>query len=426
MATSSQFIGRHTSSSAGQHLALNRGANRLVAIRMRMRRLVAVMGAVVTPVMLAVPASAFTSSFVVASTPSARGSALNAIAARSATDIWAVGSYDNAAVDDAFLDPFALHFDGTAWKAVFPAGGTRFNDERLLGVAAIAANDVWAVGARKRTGFKSPVTPLALHFDGSKWVEIATPALGASRAWLTAVTSVASNDIWAVGTANSSGSTALLPLVEHWDGVSWKVVASPTPTPTSSSALLGAAATSPTNVWAVGSGGGRTLVERWQGAAWTIVPSADVPPQQPGAAVVDTLTSVTAISSTNAWAVGHAFDTVSGSGLTNRTVVEHWNGTKWSLVSAPSVEQHPQLTGVAAVGASDIWAVGSGWHDVATGVPVQHPILLHYNGASWSSVTPPANVGPSDNLLNGVTALPGGAVWAAGNESGRTLVLRRT
>jgi hypothetical protein len=62
----------------------------------------------------------------------------------------------------------------------------------LLGTAAIAPNDIWAVGGRR-----SNINPqtLAEHFDGNSWQVVPTPSLGA----LSSVAAVASNDVWAVG-----------------------------------------------------------------------------------------------------------------------------------------------------------------------------------------------------------------------------------
>ena len=63
-------------------------------------------------------------------------------------------------------------------------------------------------------------------------------------------------------------------LVEHWDGVRWRVV--PTPNATGSF-LTGVAAVSAQDVWTVGHVGqppnDRRLVEHWDGVRWRVVPS---------------------------------------------------------------------------------------------------------------------------------------------------------
>src|SRR5207247_2313765 len=71
----------------------------------------------------------------------------------------------------------------------------------------------------------------------------------------------------------------------HWDGSAWSIVATPN-APMDWSRLYGVAATSSNDVWAVGASQdvasvpGRTLIEHWDGSAWSIVPSPS-----PGAVV---------------------------------------------------------------------------------------------------------------------------------------------
>ena len=64
------------------------------------------------------------------------------------------------------------------------------------------------------------------------------------------------------------------------------------------------------------------------------------------------LYSVAAVSANDVWAVGYNANAV-GVG----TVIEHWNGTAWSIVPGP-VADYNYLSGVAAVSANDVWAVG--------------------------------------------------------------------
>jgi hypothetical protein len=57
-------------------------------------------------------------------------------------------------------------------------------------------------------------------------------------------------------------------MIEHWNGTSWAIVASPT----TSGLLRGVAGVSANNIWAVGG-----VVEHWDGMSWSIVsgPSVD-------------------------------------------------------------------------------------------------------------------------------------------------------
>src|SRR5213082_3404147 len=131
----------------------------------------------------------------------------------------------------------------------------------------------------------------------------------------------------------------------------WSVV--PSPNGSSSSNLSGVAAVSANDIWAVGSSGNQmsgaqTLIEHWNGTSWSVVTSAN-----PGS-IYNTLYGVTAISATNVWAVGYYVNTT---GVT-QTLIEHWNGTSWSVVKSPSpASMNNELFSVAAVSATNVWAV---------------------------------------------------------------------
>jgi hypothetical protein len=65
------------------------------------------------------------------------------------------------------------------------------------------------------------------------------------------------------------------------------------------------------------------------------------------------LFGITAISASNLWAVG-----VSVNNHT-QTLIEHWNGTKWSIFPSPTPGTNGGLSAVAASSAHNVWAVGS-------------------------------------------------------------------
>lgn len=64
------------------------------------------------------------------------------------------------------------------------------------------------------------------------------------------------------------------------------------------------------------------------------------------------LNAVTAVSATDAWAVGY-YQTPTAS----RALVEHWNGVAWRLVGSPA-PPGSELKGIAALSVNDVWAVG--------------------------------------------------------------------
>src|SRR5439155_753020 len=139
------------------------------------------------------------------------------------------------------------------------------------------------------------------------------------------VAAISANDVWAVG-YYSNGRTEQT-LIEHWNGSSWSVVLSPNPPGTSYAELYGVAAVSANDVWAVGEYGGGTLVEHWNGSSWNTMPSPN-----PHIGTADhKLKGVAAVSASDVWAVGNY-----NSGTAYQTLVEHWNGSNWSVVPSPN------------------------------------------------------------------------------------------
>src|SRR5207245_4448427 len=86
-------------------------------------------------------------------------------------------------------------------------------------------------------------------------------------------------------------------------------------------------------------------------------------------------------------------------------LAEHWDGSAWSVVAAPAPASASDsgLAGVATVSPTDVWSVGSSsGADLAT-------LIEHWDGATWSIVDSPTGA-----FLSGVTAVPGGLLWAVG------------
>src|SRR5262249_16309740 len=143
------------------------------------------------------------------------------------------------------------------------------------------------------------------------------------------------------------------------------------------------------DVWAVGSTGSQPLIEHWDGTSWSVVSS-------PNISHGGSLSAVTAISTNNVWAVGDA---------DNLTVdlVEHWDGTSWRVVSSPAFNGSLDVIhGVSADASNDVWVVGN-----------SPGLILHFDGTSWSrTVLPPARYGGP--ALFAVAALSPSNVWAVG------------
>ena len=159
------------------------------------------------------------------------------------------------------------------------------------------------------------------------------------------------------------------------------------------------------SVWAVGyfsdGGGSRTLTEHWNGRRWTVLPSPD-----PGSGD-NVLASLSVVSASSIWAVGD-----DAAGTRTRTLVLHWNGRRWARVASPSPGTLAVLTAVHAVSARDVWAVGLTGFTSSGGVKA---LIEHWNGRSWRRVAAPSPGPPgSDTELRAVTGLSRTSVWAGG------------
>lgn len=258
-------------------------------------------------------------------------------------------------------------------------------------------------------------TPTPVPVTGT-WQVVPSPAIAVSNstfgAKLNAVAVVSATDIWAVGFGPQPGGPAYAKqtLIEHWDGTSWRIVPSPNSPSTYSQVELDSVfALAANDVWAVGYGENPsgavspadiTLVEHWDGASWSIVPSPD--PDQ----AVNQLHSIAGVASNDLWAVG-----LRGEGgaacCPYESLIEHWNGTSWSVVSNPG---QTALQGVTAVAANDVWAVGT---PAAGG----GDIIEHWDGTAWSTVAAPiVNANGGGISLRAVTAVSATDIWAVGDQ----------
>ena len=320
-------------------------------------------------------------------------SIFKAVVAISANDVWATGYATG-------YKPLMEHWNGTQWQVV-PSPAQK-NGAIMNGLAAISTNDIWAVGRGNQGENGNAVT---MHWDGTRWKLFPAPSLDAGTA-LQSVTAISTKNVWAVGAVyGTSNGSEYATLIEHWNGTRWSIVSSPSSI-YSADILEGVSAVSAKDIWAVGNvfAGGTigTLaeIEHWDGTKWSLVNPANNGQNSP-------LYGVTAISANNVWAVGYNSSTNVG-----QTLVEHWNGTSWSIVASPNVGMGSNaLTAVTAVSANNIWATGN--YYISTFVT--QTLIEHWDGTQWSVVKSP-NAGTSNNYLNGVSSVPGTSdVWTVGS-----------
>src|SRR5215472_15385890 len=341
---------------------------------------------------------------------------------------------------------------GSGWSIV-PSYNLSSLDNILAAVSAASAADAWAVGAYYPPS-SSVLATLAHHFDGVRWTAFPLPNVGVQENTLLGVSMPSTGSAWAVGYF-VNGKFQQQTLIEHFDGIVWSVVPSPSPG-AQQNILYGVAAITDSDVWAVGgqqdsNGLWRTLTEHWDGSEWSVVDAIDAGVNG------NQFYGVKAVSTNDVYAVGQEAD----AGFPGQALIEHWNGRSWTVISSPAdaatalplgvtatassltvVGQHetdtaPYTTYVAAgapnrlsiqntpnagVGENDLfgvtkaadgttWAVG--W-DIDPATDNHSPLVLQGINGVWSLVPSPSFGPGSDSGFAAITAIPGGGLWAVG------------
>lgn len=356
---------------------------------------------------------------------------LRAVAAVSNNDAWAVGYRDDEAAGTTRT--LIQHWNGTVWEVVgSPNVGSGSN--YLYGVAAAFSDGawhIWAVGYYTDAGGVEQT--LTLRWNGSVWEHIPSPNRSGNNR-LVSVAVVNGNQVWAVGYSGSANLHQTMTM--RWDGTQWSIVSSPNPPPFQTGAadtyLTGVSATSVGDAKAVGyyynadRSRRLTLILHWdrQANEWLIVSSPNV--EGSGDNVLNAITVIT--TDLDARAVGFYIDATGN----RRTLTLHWNGTQWSVVPSPNIPYpyntyYNELNAVATVSANHVWAVGE--YDA----PPLSTLTMRWDGTQWSIVPSPNQPG-ANNYLYGIDTTGGGCdnttIWAVGDYlSGsvhRTLILEYT
>jgi hypothetical protein len=319
---------------------------------------------------------------------------LISVACASTSDCWAVGWYDAPPAATALLE----HWNGSAWSIVSaPNGATSV----LLSVTCNSSSDCWAAGYFANSNTGGSRVALLNHWDGSNWSYV--PGGNFLDSLLESVTCTSTSDCWAVGYKYSNGTGQTY--VEHWGGSSWSQVSSPNTSSTQYNVLNAVTCTSASQCWAVGfydnGSADQTLIERWNGTAWSIVSS-------PNGSSNDSLSAVTCTSAFQCWAVGE-YEVSNGGG---QTLIEQWNGTAWSVVSSPTISKSDDVgdlvneVSVVCTSVSQCWIVGQN-----NGLT----LIEQWNGTAWSIISSPNAETPLDDTLYGVTCASASDCWEVGN-----------
>lgn len=303
----------------------------------------------------------------------------------------------------------------------------------LMDVTCWDASDCWAVGRENQS-------TLIEHYDGNSWTVVTSPNAG-NIDGLNGVACVSAQDCWAVGQTvvpntigtdlieHYDGTSWLIvtgpglglfgvacvaanncwaggywgATIEHYDGTAWRIASSPILATSSGYALFRLRCTIVNDCWAVGANNFNTaqsqsLMEHYDGASWSIVSA-------PHATSNDAFYDIGCTGSSNCWAVGCAAAPASKTLCAGNTLVEHYAGASWAIVPSPSPRNAGELSGIACATSVNCWAVGGPAFAVEN-------LVEHYDGAAWS-------VDPSPVAAYSVTCSKSGECWAVGFEISR-------
>lgn len=118
------------------------------------------------------------------------------------------------------------------------------------------------------------------------------------------------------------------------------------------------------------------------------------------------LFDVSAVSPSDVWAVGNGWTD------SQQPLIDHWTGAGWQSVTPPSrPDLQYSITGVDAVSARDVWVVGNGEALPAPGYTAL-AVVAHYDGTAWSLAPAPTPAGYA--ALSDVDMLSARDGWAVG------------
>jgi hypothetical protein len=239
--------------------------------------------------------------------------------------------------------------------------------------AGIVLGSISAAVATLAAGFPARAA------DAAGWQIAAKVHYGPSgnASGYSAVIAAAKDDAWVFGGTNPGGPSS--PAAVHWNGKRWQAWRLPAGL---DGFIVAAAASSASNVWAVGGG----YVLRWNGTRWTVAKSWS----QAGG-----ITSVAAISRSDVWVFGSSGFS-GGPGLGTW----HYNGRTWARAGGIAGAVYR----ASAVSPGSIWAITVSPHGGS---------VIRYNGSAWSNV-PAADSALGDTQLNDVLAASGSNVWVSG------------
>jgi hypothetical protein len=172
--------------------------------------------------------------------------------------------------------------------------------------------------------------------------------------------------------------------IRHWSGTTAGTLYT-----ISGGTLRGITAIDSSNAWAVGqTTGGRPFIQHWDGTSWSSVSSPSF--------LADSFLNSIDFSSLGRWAVGSYYNPL---GHYYQTLIEYYDGTSWRIVPSYNNQHASELRSVWVTTSDDVWATGTYEYPIYL---TQQPLILHWTGYQWiQSNSPNLN---DNGLLLGITS----------------------
>ncbi len=392
-------------------------------------------------------------SWTTQTTPSpegAKGTELIGVSCPSAAVCLATGYFKDSSGTKVTL---AERWNGTAWEAHTPQNPEGTKASQLMGISCIASTSCQTSGywenssgvkAALAQSYSRPLVPTAVtkpatsisqsgatlnglanpngattkyFFEygptvsyGSKTAEVSVGSGMTAVAATAEISGLTSGNTYHYRTVatNSAGSSTGVDQEVKTTTPSWAIQTALSPEGAKGTVLKGVSCTSSTACTAVGyyvnsAGTLMALAERWNGTSWSIQSTPSI-----GGAKETTLSGVSCTSTTHCVAVGQYQDASS----TYVALVMSWNGTNWTVQSAPSPAGSIStfLYRVSCTSTTNCVAVGTHWGQFTESLPLAE----HWNGTKWEVRATPNPAGSSFTFLQGLSCSSAEACTAVG------------
>jgi hypothetical protein len=271
----------------------------------------------------------------------------------------AVGDYQNSEGGPATLGEL---WNESKWGVQTTPVPSEATSSELVAVGCNSTADCRAAGSAVIKGVK---TAIVEKWASPTWSLDSIPIPeGATSSQLDGVDCLWSNFCVAVGRYTTSGGS-IKNLAMFWNGTEWKLQTLTDPKGATQSTLLDVACTpTPNRCTAVGGWKNSayeqfTLAYRFDGSTWTLQSTPN-----PSGSIASVFQEASCATETSCTAAG---SWVSGSGGSNQTLAEEWNGTSWSIQGTPNPggATFSAFFGASCLGSS---CFGVGWSTNASGV----------------------------------------------------------